>query len=562
MGSKVVVFGLDGATFSILQPLMEAGHLPTLKALCDTGSQGELASVVPPVTAPAWSSFMTGKNPGKHGIYDFLVHDRRHGYDIPVNATLRRGKTLWQLLGEIGKKVLVLNVPTTYPPQSVNGILVSDFLTPDGKRDFAYPPSLVAEVEGQFGPYPLYFRIPAFAPNLSPANTELFLQEVRTMLEYKFKVAHYLLERYPSDFIMLHIWGVDRIQHELWNFIDPTHPRYDARMDEQFRPHIVAYFSQLDAEIGRLVAAVGNEATVFIISDHGFGPIHKMIDLNSWLLQEGYMALKRSALTRIRFAIWRTGLDYHFFIKHCLLPVLRFAARWVNRSPYRAIELLARKRRGMLLSLADVDWTATKAFSKSTVGGIYLNIVGVHPHGAVPPDEYHSLRDEIVQKFKALQDPDTGETIGGNLFLKEDVYSGPFTNDGPDIIYLPMERTYLPVSLFGFGSSRCITENFFLPGNHHLHGVLIASGQFIEPGRLIQGASIMDLAPTILYLMGGAIPRDMDGRVLQEMVTAEFRQAHAVEFVDGSDDTPEPADALSEADQQTIISRLKELGYL
>jgi predicted AlkP superfamily phosphohydrolase/phosphomutase len=180
----------------------------------------------------------------------------------------------------------------------------------------------------------------------------------------------------------------------------------------------------------------------------------------------------------------------------------------------------------------------------------------------VHPDEYHRLRDEIVQKLKALKDPDTGETIVGNLFLKEEVYHGPLAGDGPDIIYLPMERTYLPVSLFGFGSSRCITENFLLPGNHHLHGVLIASGQFIEPGRLIQGASIMDLAPTILYLMGGKIPRDMDGKVLQEIVAAEFRQANAVEFMDGSDDTPESADALSEADRQDLIAKLEELGYL
>ncbi len=561
MGHKVIVIGLDGATFSVLRPLMEAGLLPSLKAICDRGSLGELTSVVPPITAPAWSSFMTGKNPGKHGIYDFLVYDRRVGRDIPVSATLRMGKTLWQLLGEAGKKVLVLNVPTTYPPEPVNGVLVSDFLTPAGKRDFAHPPSLVAELEERFGPYPLYFRMPILAPNLSPANTRRFLLELREMTAYKFNVLHYLTERYPSDFIMLHIWGVDRIQHELWNFIDPTHPLYDARMDQLFRPQITAYFSQLDAEIGKMLAATGEEATIFIISDHGFGPIHKMIDLNSWLLREGYIALKCDVMTRLRFAMWRMGLDYRFLFRYCLLRILRFAARWIETSPYKAVELLARKHRGIMLSFADVDWASTKAFCKSALGGIYLNIVGVHPYGAVQPSAYHALRQEIVEKLKALRDPDTGEPIGGDLFLKEEVYRGSFTDDGPDIVYLPMERAYLPANL-GFSSRRTIVPNWFLPGNHRMQGVLIASGQFIESGVRVMGASLMDLAPTILYLMGGSVPRDMDGKVLQQIITPEFRQAHALEFVDSADDAQEPTDALSAADRNSIVAKLQELGYL
>jgi predicted AlkP superfamily phosphohydrolase/phosphomutase len=562
MSPKVMVIGLDGGTFSILRPLMDAGHLPTLKAMCVRGSQGDLASVVPPITAPAWSSFMTGKNPGKHGIYDFLVYDRHQGREVPVSATLRSGRTLWQLLGEFGKRVLVLNVPTTYPPEPVNGVMVSDFLTPPGKRDFAHPLSVVEELESRFGPYPLYFRMPAFAPNLSPTNTRRFLQELREMLDYQFKALHYLMEHYPSDFIMMHIWGVDRIQHELWNFFDPTHPLYDADMDRQFRPEIVAYYSQLDTAIGKLLDTVGDEATLFIISDHGFGPIHKMLDLNSWLLQEGYIVLQRAPLTRLRYAMWRAGFDYYFLVKYCLIHVLRFIAPLIKRSPHKAIELLTRKRRGLMLSLVDVDWSATRAFCKSALGGIYLNIAGVHPFGAVDPSAYHGLREEIVAKLKALRDPDTGEPIDGNLFVKEEVYTGPFADDGPDIIYLPMERGYLPVNLLGFASRDCIMKNFLLPGNHHMHGMLIAAGGAIETGVWVTQASLMDLAPTILYLLGAQIPSDTDGKVLHDIITAEFRQSNPVQYTDSVDETPAAEDALSAADRQNIISRLEELGYL
>jgi predicted AlkP superfamily phosphohydrolase/phosphomutase len=286
-----------------------------------------------------------------------------------------------------------------------------------------------------------------------------------------------------------------------------------------------------------------------------------MIDLNSWLLHEGYIALKRDAMTRIRLALWRMGFDYSFLIRHFLLRILRYGARWIETSPYKAIELLTRKRRGIMLSLDDIDWTTTKAFCRSAFGGIYLNVVGVHPHGVVQPDEYHALREEIVRKLKSLRDPDTGQVIGGNLFLKEDVYSGPLAANGPDIIYLPMERTYLPANL-GFCSRRYIMQNLFLPGNHHLNGVLIAAGKFIETAVPIKCASLMDLAPTIIYLLGGQIPRDIDGRVLQEIITADFHRTNAIQFIDSADDKAEPSDGLSAADRQNIITKLEELGYL
>src|SRR5712692_5865304 len=146
MANKVVIIGLDGATFRTLQPWMDAGYLPTLKEMVETGVSGKLTSVVPPVTAPAWCSFMTGKNPGKHGVYYFTTREKGTGRDIPISAHARSGKTVWDLLSDSGKTVLVLNVPATYPPHPVRGVMIADFLTPKGKRDFVYPPALLDEI--------------------------------------------------------------------------------------------------------------------------------------------------------------------------------------------------------------------------------------------------------------------------------------------------------------------------------------------------------------------------------------------------------------------------------
>jgi predicted AlkP superfamily phosphohydrolase/phosphomutase len=255
MGVKTLIIGLDGATFSLLQPFMDQGCLPTLKALMEDGCSGELRSTIPPITGPAWSSFMTGLNPGEHGIYDFLVRDEKTGKDIPVNAHLRRGKAFWDYLSDAGKKVIVLNVPVTYPPTPVNGVMISGFLTPSGKRDFIYPLNLVDEIENKFGKYPLYFRMPIASPGLSDANTISFLKELNYIREYKFKVAHYLFDKFDSDLLMLHIWGTDRIQHELWNFFDETHSQFNERKKEKFYDEILQYYKNLDREISELIHA-------------------------------------------------------------------------------------------------------------------------------------------------------------------------------------------------------------------------------------------------------------------------------------------------------------------
>ncbi len=269
---KVIIIGLDGATFDLLKPWAKAGYLPNLKRMMAEGVSGVLESSIPPTTAVAWPSFMTGKNPAKHGLYDFFIKKKNSYEEIPINADMRDGKAIWDILSENGHKVLVLNVPTTYPPSKVNGVLVSCFLTPSGKRDFIYPPFLLDEIEGKFGKYPLYTKTPGAIFNLSEKVIGRLLKESMEILSYKIKVLDYLEEKYQSDFIMLHIWETDRIQHDFWHIIDPNHPRYPGKEAEDYKKRIIDYYHKIDEEIGKLIEKVGKEAAIFIMSDHGFWP--------------------------------------------------------------------------------------------------------------------------------------------------------------------------------------------------------------------------------------------------------------------------------------------------
>lgn len=563
MSQKVVIIGLDGATFDVLQPWIEAGELPTLKGIMRNGVSGKLRSVIPPVTTTAWSSFMTGKNPGKHGIYYFTARDKATGQEVPINATLRDGRTLWDLLSGNGKRVLVLNVPTTYPPHPVNGVMIADFLTPKGRRDFIYPRFLVDEIEDRFGPYPLYLKTPMCSANLSEANVQAFLNELHEELAYKFKVTHYLMDKYPSDFTMLHIWGTDRMQHELWNLLDPTHPKHDRGLAAKCQERILGYFKAMDTEVEDLRRRLEDETSLLIISDHGFGPIYKYIDLNVWLLKEGYLAIKRTPLAWLKHLAWRMGLTFDFVFTSFLRWALRWGWRGPDIAPADGLKWLEGEGKLPFLSLRDVDWSRTKAYCRLGMGQITINLQGRYPQGSVPPGkEYQEVRNEISRKLQELRDPETGKKIGGEIYLREDIYWGKHLDEAPDITFLPLGRNCLAGNFLGFSTNKWITDTNLFIANHRMDGILMAEGKPFSQGRWIEVAEIVDLAPTILYLMGSKIPRDMDGKVLEGMFTEDFLRHHPIEVAD----PPEPASKvnheMSAEDEQEILQRLKDLGYL
>jgi predicted AlkP superfamily phosphohydrolase/phosphomutase len=558
MSNKLLVIGLDGASFNVLDPLIERGLLPNIGALIARGARAELETTFPPITAVAWSSFMTGKNPGKHGIFEFVRRDHRSNRELAVNASFRQGRAIWDLLGDAGKRVIVHNFPCTYPPHEVNGLMIADFMTPKGRRDFAYPASLLQEVEDKFGSYRLHL-----SQTYAEGNVEGVLDELFDELEYKAKVTEYLMTHYEWDAFFQYFWGTDRIQHELWHIIDESHPRHDKDEARAYRDRVHAYFERVDEIIGRLIelAAAKNESErplVLICSDHGFGPVHKYCSLNIWLLQQGFLKLKGDAMTRAKRMMFSLGLTPEFafkVVKKLPLGKLR-PSRGVSSQP-GASKLLGK----VFLSFNDVDWRRSVAFSKGNYGQIYVNLKGREPNGVVSQDDYDRTCNRIIERLRELEDPLTGKPWIGQVFRREEIYKGPLVEDAPDIAFLPADMRYLPLGNADFTSNRFMVDAFGISGCHRMNGVMIAQGAGVRTGVTIN-AQIYDIAPTLLFLLSQSVPEDMDGRVLTDAITEEFMDANRIRFSSGDESTSGPEHEFSPEENADVLERLKQLGYI
>jgi predicted AlkP superfamily phosphohydrolase/phosphomutase len=496
---------------------------------------------------------MTGKNPGKHGIFEFKRRSRDSRRELAVNASLREGPAIWDLLGEAGHKVIVHNFPCTYPPAPVNGLMIADFMTPRGRRDFSYPESLLGEIESRFGPYRLHL-----SQTYAGGGPDAVLDELFDELEYKARVTPYLMERYEWDAFFQYFWGTDRIQHELWHIIDETHPRHDREESEKYRDRVYQYFKRTDEVIGSLIRLAGPEPLVCVASDHGFGPAHKYCSFNIWLLQEGFLKLKDDALTRIKKTLFKLGLTPEAAFRLVRkLPLGAFRPSRGVSNQAGASRLLG----AFFLSFNDVDWARTVAFSKGNYGQIYVNLRGREPSGSVEQDQYDSVCERIIKRLQAIEDPETGKQWVGEVFRREEIYRGPRVSDAPDIAFLPRDMRYLPLGNADFTSNRFMVDAFGISGCHRMQGILIASGGPVKAGLDTGTARIYDVAPTLLYLLGQHLPDDLDGRVLTEIISEQYRAARPVRFAAAGSSTGRPGVEFTDEENAEIIESLKNLGY-
>lgn len=568
MVAKVYVIGLDGGTFDLLRPWIEAGMLPTLGAMMRDGVSGELTSVIPPVTGPAWTSFITGKNPGKHGVYEFKLIDRNTYQYHVIDPQSRRGPSIWDIVGQHGGRSVVLNLPITYPPEKINGVMVSGFMTPSGRRDYVHPPEMLDELENTFGPYALYPPLPVFALTGAEADVDEFLQGLIGQLDYHFQVAAYLIDKIEPQFLLLHVHGADLIGHWLWHLVDETNPRHDRALAEKHGRTVLAYFQRFDEHVGQLIKRADSETNVFVISDHGSGSVHTAIDLNNWLLEQGYLRLKETAATKLKYRMWKMGLSIEALLsnKWLLARLGRVAKKMLqasNNSPLDPMRKSAGRVARLRLTYHDVDWSRTKAFCYANIfGQMIINVKGLWSQGCVAPGhEYHAVRDEIARKLAAMRDPITGQLVKGQVFLKEDVYAGAYIDDAPDITFVPLQQGYLAGG-YRFISNRVCFPVPLMTGFHRMNGIMIGVGPALRAATSVNGARLIDLCPTMLYLMGLPIPNEVDGEVLSEIVTDSFLKKNAVKFTGSTEAGATTRTQLTAEEEADIISRLQGLGYL
>lgn len=553
---KTLVIGLDGVGFEGLHQLDIARRCPTLARLMQEGTRCQLESTFPPITTVAWTSLATGKNPGKHGIFEFMVSRGGDRRPMLANATARDGEAIWDIAHRAGLCVIVTNFPCTYPPVALNGAMIADFMTPRGKRDFVSPPDLLAEIETNLGPYRLYLT-----QTYARGRVDAVIDELIAEVQYKSRVNRYLMRRFQWDLFITHIWGTDRIQHELWHVTDPEHPRHDAVESQQYRSKILAYWEEVDRQVHRMIEEAGPNTSVWIVSDHGFGPIHRYCSFNRWLLDQGFLALKSDLLSRIKWVLFQLGLT----------PELAYRAsrHWLfNRiRPHRGVSLDPRsvgRLSRWFLSFSDVDWKRTLVYSKGNYGQMFVNLKGREPHGIVAPgDEYERVRERLIARLRDLVDPVTGQPLIGPIWKREELYTGPHVDHAPDVCFLPRDMRYLALGNTDFTSKRFITDAFGNSGGHRLNGVLVAQGEHIRSGVVLDQAKIYDVLPSLLYSLGLSIPTDVDGQLITGLFEPQYLQAcppryHRV----ASPQEQGPSVEFTREEQAEVEARLRSLGYL
>lgn len=542
--NKVIVIGLDGATFDVLIPMMERGIIPNIANLYNGGVYGDLESIIPYVSGPAWISFMTGKNPGKHGAFDWGVRQNRYSSKI-VNSSFLTDKTLWQILSDNSRKVGIINVPLTYPPKKVNGFMITGMGTVGENATFTYPENLYHEILGKVGKY----RVDLTTKDYKNKGPKEFLYDLMEMTRQRGNTTLYLMNKYNWDFFMMVFVGMDRIQHYFWSYVDPQSSLH--RNDNQLMDLINDYYSLVDDYIGKIIKK-HYDVNTFLISDHGFGPLKTTVYINELLAKKGYLTKNKKNLLNILAHIRKSmGITPEKVLKYCRLL-------GIDTLDIYKFESLSN-------FVSSVDWKRTLAFSDST-NGISINLKGREPKGIVRQGkEYEELKKEIIVRLSGTTLPGTGEKVFKKFYKREDLYNGPKVELASDIIF-ELHWDLWPSASFNSDNLcfKCNDDkeaNFTaFTGSHRKNGIFIAKGMDIKKGTKLYDAKIIDIAPTILYLMGLPIPEDFDGKVLKDIFTTSYIQANPISY-GGKAISRGDKNWIDVEDQKEVMRHLKGLGY-
>lgn len=463
---KVAIIGLDSVPPEMMfSKLLD--KLPNIKRMYNRGLHGNLVTCDPPITVPAWMVMMTGKNPGKLGIYGFR-HRRGYSYSdgYIVNSANVNEETVWQSLAKAGKSSIVLGVPPGYPPKSVHNCnIVSCFITPSMDKSFTYPPELKDEVlsvtKGKY----------IFDVTFRTENRDSIVKELFEMTEKRFDLAEYLAKNKAWDFFIMHEIGFDRLHHAFWKFFDPTHPKYVPgnkyeHLDEQ-------YYKMADDRIGRLVEIFGEDCLTFVLSDHGSKGMQGAFCVNQWLEKEGYLSFK-DKLGSV------TDIDK-----------------------------------------ANIDWSKTKAWGwGGYYARIFFNVRGREKEGIVDPKDLEDEKKKLEARITGSIADNTGRKMNNQVLKPEELYRVT-KGDKPDLMVYFGDLDWRSAGTVGH-DSLYLFENDTGPDDsvHSMNGIFLA----YDPrknlgGKELKGLKIEDIAPTLLNMYGVKSPNDgVDGRVIQEVV--------------------------------------------
>ncbi|NOZ05611.1 MAG: hypothetical protein GXP41_04565 [Chloroflexi bacterium] len=567
--AKTIVIGLDAATWLLMRPLLDSGDLPNLARLMAEGTHATLRSSIQPSSEQAWPTMTTGVNCGGHGLYGYMR--RRPGsyaHDY-VNARFLRAPQIWDRLGDSGRPVIVANVPMTYPPHPVNGVLITGFMAPGTHSEFTYPAGLHDELRSEIGEYVINVDIERGALDRQEANLADLVAQFRYMTEQRTAAVEYLARTRPWDFLMVVYVSLDRLGHKFWRYTDPSHPLYTREGAARWGSVLSDTYRQLDGQVGRLLKLAGQDDTVLVVSDHGFGPLTHAVYLNRWLEQQGYLAFQSPDQRALgdRLRSFATS-SLRKAVQRLQSPLVTEAKQWVFQQ-FPAL-------RGQLhsaMAYANVDWSRTQAYAVGTMGNFYINLQGREPQGIVPPGApYEALRDRLMADLRTLCDPESGAPIFEGVWRREELYHGPYLDEAPDVIGL-LDPHYHGAVVDWRSAGNAIVERMGeellfladLSGQHTMDGIFIARGPGIKRGVGVETQQIADVAATVLYRMGEPVPDHLDGRVMTDILESDWLADQPVRFTEESrpsDQTPANDTGYSDREAELIEERLGGLGYL
>ncbi len=532
MGPTLLI-GLDGATFTVLDPYMERGVMPFLAELSARGTRAVLRSIMPPLTPPAWTSLVTGKHPGQHGIFDFFQKEEPGSvYFSFASSQEVRSATVWTLASEQDRRIVSLNFPLMFPPPPVEGAVVPGGMMPWRQlRLGCHPPGLFERLQ----------QIPGFNPR-EMLDMELEIKAIDGCPDDEFAdfvelhirreqhwadVLRHLMESDPADLMAVMFDGVDKLQHLCWRFIDPAcHPENPSAWERDMIALCDRYFNSLDTLIAGIVQAAGPEATVVLASDHGFGPTRDVFHVNSWLEQNGYLAWADSQNGEVR---GDTEVGFAEMTRH----------------------------------VHALDWTRTVAYA-ATPSSQGIHIVDRLPGGEEPmPDTVRAtLTQDIAAKLREVRRPHDDAPLVEEVWTREQAFSGRFEQLGPDLSLVRAGGGTLSLGPCVPGVARRPERR----GHHRWEGIFLAAGPGIRAGASVDELSIVDVAPLLLHQLGLGAPEDMAGSVPEAIFEPAELQRRPPRRV------PAPAPALVSSpaakveldpeEQAAVMERLRALGYV
>jgi predicted AlkP superfamily phosphohydrolase/phosphomutase len=495
--SPILVFVLSEVSPVLAQRWIDAGKLPFLGQIAQGGCAGTLESSIPLITTQMFANLYTGRGAQQHGIFDFAQKDSQGGFQ-ETNREMIGCDTLWDVIDQSRRTCAMVNLPLTWPPQCLNGYMISGQDSPVVDRSIASPPDLYDALTRKFGRYRLKDIFPGGRSKQD--YLELFPREI----DWQCDVLAELITRQPCDFFMTFISATAMAQHYFWSDMD------GGQHDDLFSGLIESVYRRLDTQLARLARLAGPEARIFVISECGAGPLQAGVNINAWLQSQGFLQYLRP------------GNDARYRTR-ALSAAIGSAKRHL---PESIKSFLARQLPGLrasadsYMAVSDVDWSTTTAYSRGKEGAIYVNLAGREPKGIVTVEQYPRVVERIVEQLSRLIDPGTGNPAVNKVYRRDELYPGCAHPGAPDLVvewvnamYMPMEANRQSNQVFG--ARWRANMKWPTSGSHRRKGVFFARGPGIDAGYRVNEAHILDLFPTWLRMLEIPVPDDLPGKVLE-----------------------------------------------